>query len=110
MPLLPAAVSRFLENRGAIRSLHAIAEALTEQNTLLRRIADEVAPIRPPTASPADLAQTGVSFSRDAEQAAILDYTAQFTRTKGRMPSEDEILEWLETEYADQTPQHAGSD
>lgn len=94
---LPRTVRRWI---GIIGALNSISDQLAEQNTLLRRIADQFAPIIP-AASEADLQTTGPNFSRDHEQAALLEFMETFDQRVGRPPNEAEIEAWMdEQQYA----------
>lgn len=67
--------------------LESIAKSLT-------RLADHVAPIHP-VPDAATLTTTGISFSRDSEQVAIQDFSEKMLGDVGRLPTDDELLEYL---------------
>jgi hypothetical protein len=72
--------------------LRAIADSL-------QRLADSFAPVRVDTPVE-DLRETGVSFSRDAEQARAMEFEAAIWHTLHRAPTEAEILDFLDGKMA----------
>lgn len=85
----------FTQTRRTLRALEQIALAQTEQTHLLRRLTDRLAP-EEKVSSAEDLRTTGPSFSRDAEQAKMLEFIDKTYRSTGREPSEDEVIAYLD--------------
>lgn len=85
----------FSQNRRSLRALETIASAQVEQTAYLKRLADWFAPLRQETPE-ADLRSTGISYSRDLEQAKILDFVDQTYRATGREPTEEEVVTYLD--------------
>lgn len=84
--------------RRALRALETIADRLGEQNGLLARIADQVAPVPPAVHREQVSHDTGVSHL-DSMEVAIADaYTARMRRETGREPSDEELLVYLADE------------
>lgn len=81
--------------RNLLKSQERMEQSVAEIAQSLRRIADHLAP---PILEPAaeDLRQTSVTYSRDSEQARILDFEEAIFRRLGRPPTEQEILDHLE--------------
>ncbi len=68
--------------------------ALARIAAVLEKIADQVAPTVP-EATAADLKQTDISYSRDAEQVAIQSFCDKTEKVLGRPPTDEEIMEFL---------------
>ena len=60
----------------------------------LERLANFVTP-QIPAPSTADLKETGISYSRDAEQVAIQGFVEKTEKVLGRPPTDEEIMEFL---------------
>lgn len=89
------AVSGFLLARRVIQAIERLADAQEAQNVILRRLADVLAPDIPaPTIE--DLRRhTGVSYTRDEEQARLEVWRAEFESKIGRPVTEAEVDEYL---------------
>jgi hypothetical protein len=83
--------------RSIVRELRGIADGLKQQNALLERLAAHLAPDIP-TATPDEIADTGLSYVDPIDQALILQYVARCENDTGRTPSDDEILSYLSDE------------
>jgi hypothetical protein len=82
--------------RRLAKTLDRIDQHLREQNTLLTRLADQLAPL-PPTAE--DLStQTSIDFLNAHEAGLVLGYMERTLRDVGRQPTEGEILSYLADE------------
>lgn len=88
-------ISRFGQTRRGLRALDRIATALETQAALLTRMAEVVAPLPPDAPS---LQDTGVSFCNEAELARIAGFIERTVHVTGRVPSDDEVLQWLASE------------
>ena len=80
------------------RELTAIHRALDQQNVLLARLADFLAPAAPPRPSTEEARDTGVSFLDGIEAGLVLDYVERTTRDTGAPPDEDAIMSYLADE------------
>jgi hypothetical protein len=72
----------------------SIDARLAEQNRLLARIADHLAPAF--HVEPLDQAVRSVDFSEDQVQGKVLALIDRFVREIGREPTEDEIIAHLD--------------
>lgn len=86
---------RFLHLRGALKSLKSIDQRLAEQNTYLRRLADHFAPSYE-NESPPEI--QGVDFLNATEAGLVLDYIDKTQQSTGKVPSDEEILRYLQEE------------
>lgn len=86
-------LQRMTHLRRTLRALERLATGIEQQNLLLTRIADHLAPVIDP--QPADRVTTGPSFSRDEEQVLIQDYVEKVKRDTGHDPTDEEIEEHL---------------
>lgn len=94
-PLLKRLGAALLLRQG-VKELTGIRLHLAEQNVLLRRLADHLAPQLP--AGAVESADTGVSYLDAIEGGQVLDYIAKTERDLGRAPTEEEILSYLADE------------
>lgn len=78
--------------------LHAIAEALREQNVLLTRLAAHWAPVDPKTSRPEVEADTGVSHLDAIDAILAQEFVARVQQDTGHTPDDDEILIYLADE------------
>lgn len=87
--------------RRALRALNRIDHHLAEQNRLLARLVDEIAPM-PPAVDDAHRAtvrgDTGVSFLDPDEVVLATAYIARVERDTGHVPDEEEVLVYLADE------------
>lgn len=88
------------DRRRVLKQLDRLVEGIEQQTVLLARLADHFAPILP---RDTDVATTGPTFSRDHEQAEILGFIDRYVAAKGTEPTEDEIVEFLETQRESRT-------
>ena len=88
-------LQRFLLTRRFLRTLDRIALAEERQADLLDRLASHFCPI----IEPGDLQTTGPTYSRDAEQRAISEFTAQMRKDHGRLPNEEELVALLDEKF-----------
>jgi hypothetical protein len=72
----------------------SIDQRLAEQNRILARLADHVAPAF--HVEPLDQAVRSVDFSEDPVQGRVLDFIDRMQRDLGREPTEDEIIAHLD--------------
>ena len=87
--------------RGLVRELAGIRQQLTRQGDLLEqsmRAQGLVPPATVAAQTPADLADTGVSFLDPIERGLVEDYIAKTATDTGREPTEDEIMNYLADE------------
>ncbi len=86
--------------RAIVRELSGIRLQLTRQGDLLERFAEHngLGPPATVRVSPADLADTGISFLDPIERGLVEDYIAKTATDTGREPTEDEILSYLADE------------
>lgn len=89
----------WLEARSALKALDRLATAMEKQTDLLARLADRFAPEVQP-AKQSDLVPLGGLYTRDSEQARILQFMDETRQTIGRDPSEEEIVRYLDGESA----------
>lgn len=87
----------FTTTRRFLRALDRIATTQEQQTALLQRLADRLAPL-PLEFHPEDLKQTGSSFVKDEEQVRIQDYVERCIKDVGRLPTDDEIVRYLDGE------------
>lgn len=80
--------------RRALRALEGIEVRLAEQNSLLRRLADHIAPEIPQT----EPELHGIDYLNDREMGQVIAYTEKTRQDLGRDPTEDEILQYLADE------------
>lgn len=80
--------------RLCLRRLDALVAELRQQNALLLRLANQIAPL--PAGEPVSSAEASVDYSNDGEQGRILDFTEKVLREQGRPPTEEEVLMLLE--------------
>jgi hypothetical protein len=84
--------------RRLARDLTDIAQALRQQNVLLARLADRLAPVDPPTERVEVREGTGVSHL-DANEAYLAQRYIERTRADtGHTPDDDEVLIYLADE------------
>lgn len=84
--------------RRAARDLTDIAASLRQQNLLLARLADQLAPVDPRTSRPEVQAETGVSHL-DANEAYLAQRFVERTQADtGHVPDDDEVLIYLADE------------
>ncbi len=88
-------IQRLIQTRRFLHTLDRIAVAQERQADLLSRLADHFCPI----IEPGDLQTTGPSYSRDVEQRAISEFTAQIRRDHGRLPTEEELVALLDEKF-----------
>ena len=87
----------FTRSRRLLSALDRIATAQTQQAHQLQRLADHFLGPEVADPSPEDVkVHTGISYTRDHEQARILDYIASVHSALGRDPTEEEVLAFLE--------------
>ena len=91
MPRWSRLIGAGLLYRRAIKLLARLSAQLDEQNALLLRVANHLAP-EPPSAEPV---AESVEFFDAFEGARILRYIEEFSASIGRPPSEDEVLAHL---------------
>lgn len=84
--------------RTLVHELRGLRAAQQQQNVLLARLVDHVAPIAPETDPEIVRTETGLSYADTTEQALILDYVMRTTRDTGHVPTDDEILIYLADE------------
>ena len=89
------ALSLGLIARRLLRALDRQTAAIEIQNQLLARLVDRFAP-EVPAASAEDLRATGVSYTRDREQARILEFIGRMQQDVGREPTDEELLTYLD--------------
>ena len=95
-----------LLGRRISRTLDAIESQLREQNALLRRLADHLAPLAPDV-NEADLKSTReISFLSPTELIKAQDYIDRTERDIGRSPNTDEIVDYLEQEATEALHTH----
>lgn len=80
------------------RSLTQIAAGIDQQNRLLARLADHVAPSDPPTERTVVSADTGVSHLDLHEAELAQAYAARTFHDTGHLPDDDELLIYLADE------------
>lgn len=97
---LRRSLTRLWQLRGAIRTLRGIEQQLAEQNVLLRRLADQFAPMPPAEDHTPVAASTELSYLDPTEIACVQDFQARFVAATGREPSDDLILEHLAEQKA----------
>jgi hypothetical protein len=91
-------VASWLFLRRLARSLDRLEARLADQNVILLRIADTLAPLPPATARETVKADTGVDFADEAAIALALDYTLRTQRDTGHTPDDEEIAIYLADE------------
>lgn len=101
-------VLRTLQNglllRRVLRTLAGLETRLDEQNKLLARLADHLAPVPPPAE---DLAhQTSVDFLNQVEKGEVEDYVIKTMLSTGKVPTEEEILQHLADEATESLIEH----
>jgi hypothetical protein len=85
--------------RKVVGELHAVSEALTEQNRLLGRLVERLAPELPVVDRQVLHAEgASVSFLDPVDAGLALDFVARTHRDTGHVPDEDEILLYLADE------------
>lgn len=89
------ALRDWLESRLVLKTLTRIAAAQEEQVRLLQRITEQLAPVVQ-TASQKDLLPIGSVYTRDSEQARILDFMDRTRQEVGRDPTEEEVANFLD--------------
>lgn len=89
------AVSGFLLARRVIQAIERLAAAQEAQNVLLTRLADVLAPTIPVPTIEELRRQTGVSYTRDEEQARLEVWRADFESKIGRPVTDAEVDEYL---------------
>lgn len=86
------------QSRRLIRAVEALVAAQQEQNGLLRRLADEYAPVPPAVGvveQKRQQAEDAVTFLDPNEMADILNYREKVKEQTGHEPTEDECIAWL---------------
>lgn len=99
----PGGLHRLLHLRRTLRTLERIALAQERQADALDRLCIALGAVPQVEASATDLQQTGVSVSRDREQAALQDFAARFLHDTHREPTDEELAEALDTLSAGRT-------
>jgi hypothetical protein len=84
--------------RRLARDLGAIAAALQDQNRLLTRLADRLAPADPPTERVEVRAETGVSHLDVNDAYLAQRFIERTQRDTGHIPDDDEVLIYLADE------------
>lgn len=84
--------------KNLVRTVSVLEKGLAEQNRLLKRIADRIAPEM--EQEPVEQTTRSVDYSTDDFQVRVLNYMDDVMRKVGRMPTEDEIVEYLEENRA----------
>lgn len=84
------------QSRHLLKTLDRLADATDQQATALTRLADFFCGPVLPAPTPDDLKTTGVSYSRDSEQARLLEYVERVHRDTGRDPTEEELVAYLD--------------
>lgn len=93
----PKQWSRFAQTRRGLRALDRIAAAAEQQNLLLARLVEVFAPTFDPPKDESSLQSvSGVSFSRDAEQAEVQAFVEKVYAATGHTPTEEEIAAHLD--------------
>ena len=87
-----------LLGRGILRELGGIRQALVEQNRLLLRLAEHLAPTVAEVSLEEIRVATGIDHLNDREMGFVLQYVDRCRRDLGREPSEEEILVYLADE------------
>ena len=82
--------------RRTIRALERIAQAEEAQAVALGRLAEKFAPADLPADEAEVRRGSQIDFSRDQEQARILDFSRKVQQDLGREPSEQEIVDFLD--------------
>lgn len=88
-----SSVTRLFEARRALRSLDRLVVAEERIADALDRLAARFGAGVDVEASPEDLRTTGISVSRDREQALLQDWADRFLRLNGREPTDEELAE-----------------
>ena len=83
-----------LAYRHLVRSLDRIGSALDQQNRLLLRLADHLAPEMPVSAAPED----SVSYTNEQDILLSLDYIERTRAQTGHTPSDEEVIAYLADE------------
>jgi hypothetical protein len=78
--------------RRVVRSLEAAASALAQQNALLARLADRLAPIDPATTRAEVHADTGLSTFDPIEAQLAQEFVERTRAATGHIPDDEEIL------------------
>ena len=84
--------------RRMLREFSRIADALEQQNGLLTRLADHLAPVEPVTDRGQVRADTGVSHLDVDEMWLAAGYVERTQRDTGHVPDDEEILTYLADE------------
>lgn len=93
----PKGWSRFALNRRVLTDLRRTADAAERQAAALEALLAHFAPTFDPPTDDADLrAHSGVSFSRDDEQAAVEAYKDRVREATGHIVSDEEIAHFLD--------------
>lgn len=95
MPRLRDLLANGLVLRRILLAEESQAQSFARLAESVERLADRLAP-RLVETSPEDLRQTSVSFTRDGEQARILDFTERMQGILGRDPSDEELLDLIQ--------------
>lgn len=81
--------------RSLVKELRLLREGQTEQNRLLRRLADRFAPAAP-AADPAVVSrETGVTYTDPLDQALLEEYAVRIHQATGHFPTDDELLAYI---------------
>lgn len=83
-----------------VKTLRLLNEKLNEQNVILKRIADRIAP--EVLQEPVEQGIRSVDYSEDVQQALLIEFTEKHLRDLGRPPTDDEMIEHLD-EIAERT-------
>lgn len=89
-------VTRLVTMRRLLKDLHRIADAKESIARSLQRLADRFAPEAIDQPEEQIRQHSAVSYSRDEEQAKILDFVTRLERDLGREPTEQEIVDHLD--------------
>lgn len=94
---------RFFFGRGVavrrlVRALEGIERQLAAQTALLDRLATQFIPAPLPEPTPAEQADTGVSYLNEAERIVADTFVARTIQATGHAPTDDEILQYLADE------------
>jgi len=93
MPTLLDRLSTGLLLRQLLKSVDRLGDQLVEQNKILLRLVEKVAPEIPQ--EPVSKGSRSVDYSQDREQAKILEYIERTQRDVGREPTEEEVVAYI---------------
>ena len=84
--------------RTLAKHLSAIVERLDQQNAILLRLAEQIAP-QPSATDPATIAaETGVEYVDPIDQDLLQRYSERIYQDTGHVPTDDELLIYLADE------------